>query len=119
MILQPAGSRRFWRFFADMWDWYCGGLNTELADFAASLHPRYRTAILINSADGARREEHARYRFADCYDPVLYSHEVGTAKPDPRCYLLACQALGVPPGQAVMVDDVPEFIDGARAIGMH
>jgi HAD superfamily hydrolase (TIGR01509 family) len=112
-----AGQER--RFFAGMWDWYCGELDAELADFAASLRPRCRTAILSNSADGARREEHARYRFAEFYDPVLYSHEIGAAKPDPACYLLACQALYLPPGQVAMVDDVPEFIAGARSVGMH
>ena len=112
-----AGQER--RFFAGMWDWYCGELDTELAAFAASLRPRCRTAILSNSADGARREEHARYRFADSYDPLLYSHEIGAAKPAPACYLLARDALDLPPGQVAMVDDVPEFIAGARAVGMH
>jgi HAD superfamily hydrolase (TIGR01509 family) len=107
------------RFFAGMWDWYCGELDTELAGFAASLRPRCHVAILSNSADGARREEHTRYRFADFFDPVLYSHEIGAAKPDPACYLLTCEALGLPPGEVVMVDDVPEFIAGARAVGMH
>jgi HAD superfamily hydrolase (TIGR01509 family) len=114
--LTPGQERRF---FTGMWDWYCGELDPELAGFAASLRPRCRTAILSNSADGARREEHARYRFADCFDPVLYSHEIGVAKPDPACYLLACQALDLPPGQVAMVDDVPAFIAGARAAGMH
>jgi HAD superfamily hydrolase (TIGR01549 family) len=107
------------RLFAGMWDWYCGELDGELADFTARLRPTYRTAILSNSADGARREEDSRYRFAEFYDPVLYSHEMGVAKPDPRCYLLACQALGMPPDQVVLVDDVAEFIDGARGVGMH
>jgi HAD superfamily hydrolase (TIGR01509 family) len=114
--LTPGQERRF---FTGMWDWYCGELDIELAAFAASLRPRYRTAILSNSADGARREEHARYRFAESYDPVLYSHEIGTAKPDPACYLLACQALDLAPGQVAMVDDVPEFVAGARAVGMR
>ena len=107
------------RFFTGMWDWYCGELDTELAAFAASLRPRCRTGIHSNSADGARRDEDARYRFADSYDPVLYSHEIGAAKPDPACYLLACEALDLPPGQVAMVDDVPEFIAGAHAVGMH
>jgi putative hydrolase of the HAD superfamily len=75
--------------------------------------------ILSNSADGARREEHARYRFAESYDPVLYSHEIGVAKPDPACYLLACKALDLPPDQVALVDDVHEFIAGAGSVGMH
>jgi HAD superfamily hydrolase (TIGR01509 family) len=107
------------RFFADMWDWYCGELDAEVAAFAASLRPRCRTAILSNSADGARREEHARYKFAESYDPVLYSHETGVAKPDPHSYQLACQALGLPPAQVALVDDVPQNVAGARAAGLH
>ncbi len=71
-------------FMAGLWDWYCGSLDIQLARYAASLRPRYKTAILSNSADGARREEEARYRFADSFDPIIYSHEVGLAKPDPR-----------------------------------
>ena len=55
---------------------------------------------------------------AESYDPVLYSHEIGAAKPDPACYLLACQALDLPPGPVAMVDDVPEFIAGAHSVGM-
>jgi len=112
-------ARQERRFFAGMWDWCCGELDTGLAGFAASLRPRFGVAILSNSADGARREEHARYRFAEFFDPVLYSHEIGVAKPDPACYLLTCKALGLPPGQVAMVDDVPEFIVGARAVRMH
>ena len=113
--LTPAQEERF---FADMWAWYCGEPDAELETYAASLRPRCRTAILSNSADGARREEHARYRFADRFDPVIYSHEAGVAKPDPRSYQLVCRALGLPPGQVAMVDDVPEFVAGARAAGM-
>jgi FMN phosphatase YigB (HAD superfamily) len=102
--LVPGQDRRL---FTAMWDWCCRELDTELAAFAASLRPRYRTTILSNSADGARREEHARYRFADSCAPVVYSHEIGVSKPDPARYLLACQALGLPPSQVAMVDDTP------------
>lgn|SRR5512132_3372871 len=42
---------------ADLWDWYVGELNTEMADYFRRLRPRYRTAILSNAAAGGRREE--------------------------------------------------------------
>jgi hypothetical protein len=31
---------------AELWDWYSGELNTEMADYFQRLRPRYRTAIL-------------------------------------------------------------------------
>ena len=45
---------------ADLWDWYVGELNTEMAQYFQRLRPRYRTAILSNAAAGGRREEERR-----------------------------------------------------------
>ena len=106
-------------FMADMWNWYCGELDTELVRFAASLRPRFRTGILSNSVDGARREEQARYRFEQLVDIVVYSHEAGVAKPDPRAFQLLCERLGVQPDELVFLDDVPGHIEAACALGIH
>ncbi|MFC4949893.1 HAD-IA family hydrolase [Pseudonocardia sp. GCM10023141] len=75
--------------------------------------------MLSNSADGARREESRRYGFPDLVDVLLYSHEIGIAKPDPRAYQLTCERLAVEPTGAVFVDDVPANVEAARQIGMH
>lgn len=50
---------------------------------------------------------------------IWISGEVGVKKPDPRIFLTACQALGVPPGLCLYVGD-REPIDGvgARAAGL-
>jgi HAD superfamily hydrolase (TIGR01509 family) len=106
-------------FTADLWDWYCGELDTGLVAYAASLRPRVRTGILSNSADGARREEQARYGFEQLVDVIVYSHEAGVAKPDPRAFLLLCDELGVRPDELAFLDDVPGHIDAARALGIH
>jgi FMN phosphatase YigB (HAD superfamily) len=37
---------------ADLWDWYVGELNTEMADYFQRLRPQYRTAIVSNAAAG-------------------------------------------------------------------
>jgi len=113
--LSPAQADEF---MADMWDWYCGELDEELMAFAASLRPGLATAIISNSADGARREEIARYAFDTIFDPIIYSHEVGLAKPDPAIFELTCARLGLEPAQTVFVDDVPGHVAAARAVGM-
>jgi epoxide hydrolase-like predicted phosphatase len=106
-------------FRSDYWDWYCGELDTEMAEYAAGLRPRYRTAILSNSADGARREEQARYGFEQLVDVVVYSDEVGLAKPDLAIYRLLCARLSVEPEELVFLDDVPDNVEAARAAGIH
>jgi HAD superfamily hydrolase (TIGR01509 family) len=106
-------------FSADVWDWYCGELDQELMAFAASLRPRVRMAIISNSADGARREEVARYALDEIFDPIIYSHEAGVAKPDPAIFELACSLMGVVPAEMIFVDDVPGHIGSARGLGIH
>lgn len=53
------------------------------------------------------------------FDPIIYSHEVGLAKPDPRIYDLTTQRLGTAPDKVAYLDDVPENVDAARAGGWH
>jgi putative hydrolase of the HAD superfamily len=90
---------------AEMWDAYCGELDVAMRDYVAGLRPSYKTAILSNSADGARREEQRRYDFESLVDVIIYSHEVGLAKPDPAIYELTEQRLGVQPHEIVFIDD--------------
>ncbi len=112
-----AGQLR--AFLADLWTEYLGTLNTGLAAYFASLRPRYRTGIISNSFVGARHREEQRYGFAAMTDLIVYSHEAGLCKPDPRIYQLACDGLGVPPAGMVFLDDLPENVAAARQAGMH
>jgi epoxide hydrolase-like predicted phosphatase len=107
------------RLMDDIWAEYLGTLNEELAIFFAGLRPRYRTGILSNSLVGARERERAAYGLEDLCDVLVYSHEEGMAKPDPRFYRLVCDRLEVGPEEAVFLDDTPECVEGARTVGMH
>ena len=50
---------------------------------------------------------------------IVYSHEVGMQKPDPRIYELTCEVLSVAPTRVLFVDDRAENVDTARAFGMR
>lgn len=106
-------------FVRDHWDVYCGAANSELIAYFAALRPRYRTALLSNSFVGARREEQNRYHFDAITDLIVYSHEEGIAKPDPRIFQRTCDRLGVPPDETVFLDDFAGHVAAARALGMH
>ena len=106
-------------FMADLWKEYVGELTSELAAYFASLHPRYQTAILSNSFVGARRKEEDLYHFAEMCDLVIYSHEEGMAKPEPRFFALACERLGVQPAEMIFLDDVAGHVAAARELGIH
>jgi putative hydrolase of the HAD superfamily len=54
----------------------------------------------------------------DLFDASVISGEVGLHKPQPEIFVLACERLGVQPGESVFVDDLRENCAGAEAVGM-
>jgi HAD superfamily hydrolase (TIGR01509 family) len=107
------------RLLADSWDEYLGSPNQPLIDWFGALRPRVRTGIISNSFVGARAREEARYGFAARCDLLVYSHEVGLAKPGHAIYALACSRLEVSPAEALFLDDVAENVAAAAALGMR
>jgi putative hydrolase of the HAD superfamily len=107
------------QFMADLWRDYVGTANTELIEYARRLRPRYRTGIVSNSFVGAREREQAAYGFEDLVEEIVYSHEAGFSKPDPRIYELICSRLNVSPGEMVFLDDTEACVTGARDAGIH
>jgi putative hydrolase of the HAD superfamily len=75
--------------------------------------------MLSNSFVGAREREESAYGFASTCDTIVYSHEVGYAKPDRRIYELACARLEVSPAESVFVDDLEVNVAGALSVGMQ
>jgi putative hydrolase of the HAD superfamily len=79
----------------------------------------YRTGLLTNNA----REWAVTWRrvvpLDELFDVVLDSSEVGLRKPDPAIYRLACERLGVPPGECLFVDDMECNVAAARGLGME
>jgi epoxide hydrolase-like predicted phosphatase len=103
----------------DIWREYLGTLNTELADYFRSLRPQYQTAIISNSFVGAREKEAEHYQFDTICDFIIYSHEVGISKPDPRIFSLTCERLGLGPAEIIFVDDHDNVMTSAREMGIH
>jgi epoxide hydrolase-like predicted phosphatase len=106
-------------FMGDIWREYLGTANAEMIGYARRLGLRYRTGIVSNSFVGAREREQTAYGFEDLVDEIVYSHECGMSKPDPRIYALACERLAAEPARMVFVDDYEPCVAGARRAGMH
>ena len=73
-----------------------------------------RTGLLSN-ADGLLGETNG---FAELFDAVVLSGQVGYGKPDLRIYLLAADRMGLVPEQCVFVDDLASNVRGAVRAGM-
>jgi epoxide hydrolase-like predicted phosphatase len=106
-------------YMADLWREYLGTLNVELADYFRGLRPRYQTGIISNSFVGAREREQALYRFEQMADPIIYSHEVGIAKPDARIYEMTWERMGVRPAEMIFLDDAEVCVTAANDLGIY
>jgi putative hydrolase of the HAD superfamily len=106
-------------YMADVWREYLGTLNIELANYFRSLHATYKTGIISNSFVGARERETALYHFDEMTHVIVYSHEAGMRKPDPRIYTICCEKLGIAPNEAIFLDDREQAVEAACALGMH
>ncbi|MER5744574.1 HAD-IA family hydrolase [Streptomyces sp. NPDC002225] len=106
-------------FMADLWTEYLGTPNEELIAYVRGLRGRCRLGILSNSFVGAREREETAYRFGELVERIVYSHEIGIEKPDPRAFDAACAALDVRPQDCLFVDDVAANVEAAGAAGMQ
>lgn len=101
-------------------DFFAGDvLDEALVDYIKRLRQAgYRTGLLSNAPDDARRLLTEDYPIIDYFDGVIISAEVGVMKPDPKIYQLAAASVGVTVEEALFVDDVMANVAGARAVGM-
>ncbi|GAA2423931.1 hypothetical protein GCM10010191_40100 [Actinomadura vinacea] len=73
-----------------------------------------RTALLSNSWGN----DYPREVFAELFDAVVISAEVGMRKPDERIFRHTVGLVGLPAEQCVFIDDVEHNVTAARAVGM-
>lgn len=74
--------------------------------------------LLTNNVKEARAWWSSGVIPLELFSDVVDSSEVGLRKPDPAVYRLAAERLGVEPHEVVFVDDLPENVAGAEAVGM-
>jgi putative hydrolase of the HAD superfamily len=91
------------------------GTVALLEDLAAAGH---RLALLSNApADFAGvMVEQPVSRF---FEHLAFSCFLGSVKPEPECYRAVLAMLGARPADVVFIDDRPENVAGAAAVGIH
>ena len=82
------------------------------------LRERYRLGIINNGTYLTFAAFDARYGLEHNFDLFISSAREGICKPDARIFRLACERLGVLPGQCLFMDDSSENISSANRVGM-
>jgi putative hydrolase of the HAD superfamily len=100
-------------------DFFSGDrIDEDLVAFIRGLRPRVRVGMISNAWPEVRRLLESTWRIADAFDPLVLSPEVGLVKPDPAIYREALVRAAVLPAQTAFVDDFPENVDAASALGI-
>jgi epoxide hydrolase-like predicted phosphatase len=93
--------------------------NTALFSDIKVLKQSYKIGLLSNIGTDWVREHFLTTEDRALFDSLVFSFEVGLAKPDERIFRLACDRLGEPPEACVLVDDIERNCRGAEDIGMR
>ena len=95
-----------------------GRVDAELMNFIEKkLVDKCRLAVLSNMNGGAADEMLGDY--AEIFDGVFMSEELGVAKPDQRAFLLAASQMQEFPGDCLMIDDSEINCLSAKDAGME
>jgi FMN phosphatase YigB (HAD superfamily) len=85
-------------------------------DYLASARERGVRTALLSNAPGA--SDQVKNTMSGYFDALVFSGEVGVAKPDPAVYLIAADRLGLPATRCAFVDDSVANVRGAVEAGM-
>ncbi len=80
--------------------------------------PDVRLGLASNSPRHLVDSALASAHLIDAFDAIVTSDDVEHAKPDPDIYLLACERLGVRPGETLALEDSASGVAAAKAAGL-
>jgi FMN phosphatase YigB (HAD superfamily) len=104
--------------FCDIWS-SIFSRETLISDaFLTQLHRRY-PLILVSNTNAIHFEMIRReYPVLRHFDRCIVSYEVGAMKPSPSIYRAAIEAAGCLPEECFFTDDIPDYVEGARRMGI-
>ncbi|PJE65223.1 hydrolase [Candidatus Saccharibacteria bacterium CG10_big_fil_rev_8_21_14_0_10_47_8] len=93
--------------------------NVGLLNFLRDAKAHYKTALVTTAS--AKNVDSLLSHFLsgeNLFDVIIRSEDVAKSKPDPECYKLAAERLGVDPSECLVFEDTKIGIDAAAAAGM-
>ena len=84
----------------------------------AKLAARCRLAVLSNTDPLHSAVLEANFSFLRHFPARIYSCRVGASKPAPAIYQAALHAVDVTAAEALYIDDIAEYVEAARTMGL-
>lgn len=80
----------------------------------------YKCAVVTSSNDKKMANVYNRHpQFREQYDVIITADDITLSKPNPQCFLLAAEKLGIKPEECCVFEDSIHGLNAARAAGMY
>ncbi len=93
--------------------------DDDMVAYSQTFKPAYRVGLLSNIDVGTMERLFPEPERSQLFDVFVMSGELGVTKPSVRIFEIAAERLGLAPDECVMIDDIPDNIEGARLAGMY
>jgi putative hydrolase of the HAD superfamily len=101
----------FCRIYSDIFT-----LNIDNINLLPKLKKNYKLVLLSNTNHIHQKYGWEHYEFLQHFDELILSHEVGAVKPEEKIYRAVENFTEAPSAEHLFIDDIPEYVDGARKL---
>jgi len=102
----------FCRYYADIFS-----LNKNVISLLPVLKRNYKLFLLSNTDSIHKKYGWEKYEFLNNFEKLILSFEVGAVKPEEKIYRSVEEASGFTSKEHFFIDDIQEYVDGAKKIG--
>jgi FMN phosphatase YigB (HAD superfamily) len=102
----------FCKYYADIFS-----LNEDVISLLPVLKKNYKLFLLSNTESIHKKYGWEKYEFLKYFDKLILSFEVGSVKPEEKIYRAVEEASGFSSSEHLFIDDIQEYVDGAKNIG--
>lgn len=91
--------------------------NEEVTALLPELKKKYQLVLLSNTNEIHLEYGYKHYGFLKHFDKLILSFEAKAVKPEPDIYRAVENFTGKLPEEHIFIDDVEEYVEGARKMG--
>lgn len=120
-VTKRLGSPLKFEEFCEAWNRTLDPVPLQSDDLFASLAKKHKLALLSNTDPIHVAHLESNFSFFQFFPrPArIYSCAVRASKPSPVIFQAALKAVKTPASQAVFIDDILEYVQIARSLGLH
>ena len=112
VVNHKIDAHTFCRLYADIFS-----LNEDVVSLLPVLKRNYKLFLLSNTDSIHKKYGWEKYEFLKYFDELILSFEVGSVKPEEKIYRTVEKASGLSSEEHLFIDDLLEYVDGAKNVG--